>query len=68
MSIPLDRIYPGQQVIIDGPRVHMEGRVEGVFHVDRPAQTRITVWGDQCGGTIIIPAGMEHLVTITEVE
>ena len=67
MSIPLDQIYPGQQVILDATDIHMEGRVEGVFHLGRPEQTRITVWG-QLGGIVIIPAGMEHLVTITEVE
>lgn len=68
MSNSLDHVYTGQQVIIDAPCIHMEGRVEGVFHVGRPEQTRITVWGDQCGGILIIPAGMEHLVTIEEVE
>lgn len=61
-------LYPGARVAISGPGITLEGRVEGVFHVGRPEQTRITVWGDQCGGTIIIPAGMEHLVTIEEVE
>ena len=61
-------LYPGARVAISGPGITLEGRVEGVFRVGRPEQTRITVWGDQCGGTIIIPAGMEHLVTITEVE
>ena len=60
-------LYPGARVAISGPGITLSGRVEGVFRVDRPHQTRITVWG-QLGGTIIIPAGMEHLVTITEVE
>ena len=41
---------------------------EGVFHVGRHEQTRITVWGDQCGGTIIIPADMAHLVTIRDLD
>jgi len=63
----LTDVYPGARVAISGPGINLEGRVEGVFRVDRPAQTRITMWGD-LGGTIIIPAGMEHLVTITEVE
>ena len=45
----------------------MEGRVDGVFHLDRPAQTRITVWGE-CGGILIIPEGHEDMVTIEEVE
>ena len=63
----LDDLYPGVRVAISGPGITLEGRVEGVFRVGRPEQTRITVWG-QLGGTIIIPAGMEHLVTITEVE
>ena len=67
MSISLDRIYPGQQVSITAPCIHMEGRVEGVFHLDRPAQTRITVWGE-CGGILIIPEGYEDMVTIEEVE
>ena len=31
-------------------------------------ETRITVCGDQCGGTIIIPAGTEHLVTIRDLD
>lgn len=61
-------LYPGARVAISGPGITLEGRVEGVFHVGRPEQTRITVWGDQCGGTILIPAGMEHLVTIEEVK
>ena len=68
MSISLDHVYPGQQVIIDAPCIHLEGRVEGVFHVGRPEQTRITVWGDQCGGILIIPEGSEGAVTIEEVE
>ena len=63
----LDDLYSGARVAISGPGITLEGRVEGVFHVGRPEQTRITVWGD-LGGTIIIPAGMEYLVTITEVE
>ena len=67
MSISLDEIYPGQQIAIDAPGMHMEGRVEGVFHMDRPAQTRITVWG-QLGGIIIIPEGQEDAVTIEEVK
>ena len=64
----LDDLYPGVRVAISGPGITLQGRVEGVFLLDRPAQTRITVWGDQCGGTIIIPADMAHLVTIEEVE
>ena len=60
-------LYPGARVAISGPGINMLGRVEGVFLLDRPRQTRITVWG-QLGGILIIPAGMEHLVTITEVE
>ena len=40
---------------------------EGVFHVGRPEQTRITVWG-QLGGMIIIPADMAHLVTIRDLD
>ena len=40
---------------------------EGVFHVGRPDQTRITVWG-QLGGMIIIPADMAHLVTIRDLD
>lgn len=64
----LDDLYPGARVAISGPGITLEGRVEGVFHVGRPEQTRITVWGEQCGGTIIIPADMAHLVTIEEVE
>lgn len=63
----LTDVYPGARVAISGPGITLQGRVEGVFRVDRPAQTRITVWG-QLGGTIIIPADMAHLVTITEVE
>lgn len=63
----LDDLYPGAHVEISSPIGTLTGRVEGVFHLGRPEQTRITVWG-QLGGTIIIPAGMEHLVTITEVE
>ena len=64
----LDDLYPGVRDAISGPGITLQGRVEGVFLLDRPAQTRITVWGDQCGGTIIIPADMAHLVTIEEVE
>lgn len=60
-------LYPGARVAISGPGITLQGRVEGVFHVDRPEQTRIIVWG-QLGGTIIIPADMAHLVTIAEVE
>ena len=67
MSIPLDEIYPGQQIAITAPCIHMEGRVDGVFLLDRPAQTRITVWGE-CGGILIIPEGHEDMVTIEEVE
>ena len=40
---------------------------EGVFHVGRPDQTRITVWG-QLGGMIIIPEGQEDAVVIEEVQ
>ena len=58
-------LYPGARVAISGPGITLQGRVEGVFHLDRPEQTRITVWG-QLGGILIIPAGMEHLVTIEE--
>ena len=61
----LDDLYPGVRVKISGPGITLQGRVEGVFHLDRPKQTRITMWG-QLGGIIIIPAGMEHLVTIEE--
>ena len=61
----LDDLYPGARVAISGPGIALEGRVEGVFLLGRPEQTRITVWG-QLGGIIIIPAGMEHLVTIEE--
>lgn len=64
----LDDLYPGAHVEISSPIGTLTGRVESVMHVGRPEQTRITVWGDQCGGTIIIPAGTEHLVTIEEVE
>ena len=64
----LDDLYPGARVAISGPGITLSGRVDSVFRVGRPEQTRITVWGDQCGGTIIIPAGTEHLVTIEEVE
>lgn len=64
----LTELYPGARVAISGPGITLQGRVEGVFHVDRPQQTRISVWGEQCGGIIIIPAGTEHLVTIEEVE
>ena len=63
----LDDLYPGARVAISGPGITLQGRVEGVFRVDRPHQTRITVWGD-LGGILIIPAGSEHLVTIEEVE
>ena len=62
----LTDLYPGVRVAISGPGITLQGRVEGVFLLDRPKQTRITVWGDQCGGILIIPAGMEHLVTIEE--
>ena len=62
----LTELYPGVRVAISGPGITLEGRVEGVFHVGRPEQTRVTVWGDQCGGTILIPADMAHLVTIEE--
>lgn len=62
----LDDLYPGARVAISGPGITLEGRVEGVYRVGRPEQTRVTVWGDQCGGTIIIPADMAHLVTIEE--
>ena len=62
----LTDLYPGVRVAISGPGITLQGRVEGVFHLDRPEQTRITVWG-QLGGILIIPAGMEHLVTIEEV-
>ena len=61
-------IYSGDRVAISGPGITLEGRVEGVYYVGRHEQTRITVWGEQCGGTVLIPAGMEHLVTIEEVE
>ena len=61
----LTRVYPGARVAISGPGITLQGRVEGVFHLGRPEQTRITVWG-QLGGIIIIPAGMEYLVTIEE--
>ncbi|MDN6794807.1 MAG: hypothetical protein L0L69_07105 [Propionibacterium sp.] len=63
----LTDLYPGARVAISGPGITLQGRVEGVFRLGRPEQTRITVWG-QLGGTIIIPADMAHLVTITEVE
>lgn len=63
----LDDLYPGVRVAITGPGITLQGRVEGVFRIDRPTQTRITVWG-QLGGMIIIPSGSEHLVTIEEVE
>jgi hypothetical protein len=60
-------LYPGARVAISGPGIALEGRVDDVFHVDRPQQTRISVWGD-LGGIAIIPAGKEHLLTIEEVE
>ena len=63
----LTRVYPGARVAISGPGITLSGRVEGVFHVGRPAQTRITVWGD-LGGILIIPEGQEGAVTIEEVE
>ena len=63
----LSDLYPGAEVIIDGPRVHMEGRVESVQHIGRPEQTWVSLWGD-LGGMLFIPADQAHLLTIEEVE
>ena len=60
-------LYPGARVAISGPGITLEGRVTDIIHVDRPQQTRVTVWG-QLGGMIIIPADMAHLVTIRDLD
>ena len=63
----ITELYPGVRVAISGPGITLEGRVEGVYYVGSPEQTRITVWG-QLGGMIIIPADMAHLVTIRDLD
>ena len=62
-------LYNGARVSISGPGVTISGRVIDIVHVDRPACVVIHVWTDgEVAGSITVPSGSEHLVTIRDLD